>query len=49
VIDGYNHEEIASMLSISVGTSKSNLFKARLKLKEMLNNMEYNQPISKIS
>ncbi|WP_316791753.1 RNA polymerase sigma factor [Pedobacter frigoris] len=35
-IDGYSHEEIASMLSISVGTSKSNLFKAREQLKKML-------------
>lgn len=35
-IDGYNHEEIADMLKISVGTSKSNLFKARLKLQEMI-------------
>ena len=36
VVDGYNHEEISKMLSISVGTSKSNLFKARQHLKEML-------------
>ncbi|ACU05496.1 MULTISPECIES: RNA polymerase sigma factor [Pedobacter] len=35
-IDGYTHEEISSMLSISVGTSKSNLFKAREQLKKML-------------
>lgn len=35
-IDGYSHEEIAAMLSISVGTSKSNLFKAREQLKKML-------------
>ncbi len=28
-IDGYTHEEIAELLNISVGTSKSNLFKAR--------------------
>jgi RNA polymerase sigma-70 factor (ECF subfamily) len=35
-IDGYSHEEISSMLSISVGTSKSNLFKAREQLKKML-------------
>ena len=35
-IDGYNHEEIAAMLHISVGTSKSNLFKARENLKKML-------------
>lgn len=33
VIDGYTHEEIASRLDISVGTSKSNLFKAREHLK----------------
>jgi RNA polymerase sigma-70 factor (ECF subfamily) len=36
VLDGYTHEEIGKMLSISVGTSKSHLFKARHKLKEML-------------
>jgi RNA polymerase sigma-70 factor (ECF subfamily) len=35
-IDGYSHEEIANMLSITVGTSKSNLFKAREQLKRML-------------
>ncbi len=29
VLDGYTHQEIADMLSISVGTSKSNLFRAR--------------------
>ncbi|MDQ7949804.1 MAG: RNA polymerase sigma factor [Pedobacter sp.] len=36
VIDGYSHEEIAETLAISVGTSKSNLFKARENLKKML-------------
>lgn len=35
-IDGYSHEEIADMLNISVGTSKSNLFKARESLKKMI-------------
>ncbi|SDK23804.1 RNA polymerase sigma-70 factor, ECF subfamily [Catalinimonas alkaloidigena] len=35
-IDGFNHEEIAAMLHISVGTSKSNLAKARVKLQHML-------------
>lgn len=35
-IDGYSHEEIAEKLNISVGTSKSNLFKARQKLQERL-------------
>jgi len=42
VIDGYTHEEIASQLNISVGTSKSNLFKAREHLKAAFkkNNMK---------
>ena len=29
VIDGFTHQEIANHLKIAVGTSKSNLFKAR--------------------
>ena len=36
VVDGFKHEEIADMLGISVGSSKSNLFKAKAKLKEMI-------------
>jgi len=39
-IDGYSHEEIANMLNINVGTSKSNLFKARQKLKQMILNAD---------
>ncbi|QNL52681.1 RNA polymerase sigma factor [Olivibacter sp. SDN3] len=35
-IEGYSHEEIAGMLNISIGTSKSNLYKARAKLMEKL-------------
>lgn len=35
-IDGYSHEEIGELLNISIGTSKSNLFKARQKLQVML-------------
>lgn len=35
-IDGYTHEEIANLLGVSVGTSKSNLMKARKNLKKML-------------
>jgi RNA polymerase sigma factor (sigma-70 family) len=35
-IDGYTHEEIAEMLGIAVGTSKSNLAKARANLREAL-------------
>ncbi len=37
VIDGYNHMEIAAMLDISVGTSKSSLFKARNILQKAIN------------
>ena len=36
VIDGFKHEEIAESLKISVGTSKSNLSKARLIIQKML-------------
>ena len=36
VIDGFKHEEIANKLGISIGTSKSNLNKARTKLKTMI-------------
>lgn len=36
VIDGFGHEEISKQLGISVGTSKSNLAKAKLNLQKML-------------
>ncbi len=35
-VEGYEHEEIARMLRLSVGTSKSQLHKARLKLRGLL-------------
>ncbi|TAE01695.1 MAG: RNA polymerase sigma factor [Bacteroidetes bacterium] len=35
-IEGFNHEEIAKMLGIPVGTSKSNLSRAKAKLKAMI-------------
>ena len=35
-IEGYSHEEIGAMLNINPGTSKSNLHKARHKLKQMI-------------
>jgi RNA polymerase sigma-70 factor (ECF subfamily) len=35
-IEGYEHEEIARMLGISVGTTKSQLHKARMKLRRAL-------------
>ena len=36
VMDGYSHKEIADTLKISEGTSKSNLARARQKLKESI-------------
>lgn len=35
-VEGYEHNEIASMLECSIGNSKSQLHKARLKLREAL-------------
>lgn len=40
VIEGYSHQEIAEKLAISVGTSKSQLSKARNLLKEQLMNLK---------
>ncbi|OIQ28847.1 MAG: RNA polymerase subunit sigma-70 [Bacteroidetes bacterium MedPE-SWsnd-G2] len=37
VVEGYKHHEIAEMLGISIGTSKSQLFKARQLLQEKIN------------
>lgn len=36
VLDGYSHKEISNELKITVGTSKSNLSRARLILKEKI-------------
>ncbi len=36
VIEGYSHKEIADQLDITESTSRSNLVKARIKLKEIL-------------
>ncbi len=36
IIDGYSHQEIADQLGISVGTSKSNLFKAKAQLQKYM-------------
>lgn len=35
-VEGYTHEEIGDMLDVSAGTSKSQLFKARAKMRELL-------------
>ncbi|MFZ0490750.1 MAG: sigma-70 family RNA polymerase sigma factor [Salegentibacter sp.] len=39
-LDGYSHKEIADVLDISVGTSKSNLARARNILKEKIENQQ---------
>ncbi len=36
VVDGFSHKEISESLGISEGTSKSNLFKAKMNLKKLL-------------
>lgn len=47
-IDGYSHQEIAEMLGISIGTSKSNLSRARLILKGKIENATGNTTIPSI-
>jgi len=39
-VEGYEHEEIAAMLGCTVGNSKSQLHKARLRLRELLHDTE---------
>jgi len=45
IIEGFSHEEIAKELGISVGTSKSNLAKARKQLQKLL--FQQNQTVNK--
>lgn len=40
VVEGFSHQEIAETLNISIGTSKSNLSKARRKLQQYLNEQD---------
>ena len=39
-VEGYTHEEIGDLLGIASGTSKSQLFKARVKMRDMLQALE---------
>ena len=43
VLDGYSHKEISKKLTITEGTSKSNLSRARLILKDKLNEDQHNK------
>ncbi|MFB0906951.1 MAG: sigma-70 region 4 domain-containing protein [Spirosomataceae bacterium] len=36
VVEGYSHNEIAELLEINPGTSRSNLAKARIKMQEWI-------------
>jgi len=45
VVDGYKHEEIAGMLKISAGTSKTHLHRAKKKLRELLENEWKKKPV----
>jgi RNA polymerase sigma-70 factor (ECF subfamily) len=38
-VEGYTHEEIGDALGVTSGTSKSQLFKARVKMREMLGSL----------
>ena len=35
-VEGYGHRDIARMLGLSIGTSKSQLYKARVRLRQLL-------------
>jgi RNA polymerase sigma-70 factor, ECF subfamily len=50
-VEGYNHEEIAGIFGCSVGNSKSQLHKARRKLRKFLTKRKRPQitPITKVS
>lgn len=43
VLDDYSHKEIASLLNITVGTSKSNLSRAKKLLKDQIENYRLNE------
>ena len=45
VIDGYKHDEIAVMLRISTGTSKTHLHRAKKRLRELLENEWKKKPM----
>ena len=48
IVEGFSHEEIAEQLGISVGTSKSNLAKARKQLQKILFNQNQTAEIKNV-
>ena len=47
-LDGYSHKEIADMLNINVGTSKSNLARARQILKQIIEEYKTRQSLQSL-
>ena len=39
-VEGYTHDEIGDVLGVTAGTSKSQLFKARAKMRDMLSSLD---------
>jgi RNA polymerase sigma-70 factor (ECF subfamily) len=48
VLDGYSHNDIAQMLEINIGTSKSNLARARQILKKTIENYLTSQSLQSL-
>ena len=48
-VEGYGHREIARILGLSIGTSKSQLFKARVRLRQLLCEGESKQLRGRVS
>lgn len=48
VLDGYSHKDIADMLEINIGTSKSNLARARQILKQTIENYKTTQSLQSL-
>ena len=48
VLDGYSHKEIAEIMKISTGTSKSNLARARVILKDKIESSLYKSAVRSI-
>jgi|SRR5579875_1155357 RNA polymerase sigma-70 factor (ECF subfamily) len=44
-VEGYEHVEISALMGCSIGTSKSQLHKARLKMRELLQHRPVTQPV----
>lgn len=48
-IEGYEHVEISKLMGCSIGTSKSQLHKARLKMRDLLEHGQHEKPATQVS